>query len=280
MESGFDTYMNSGYVNQRNRKTTLILDVDDSTNNNYLGGNTEFKVRLLEPLIIDKHSEIYLDNFLTFNENISQTPSTSAFLLKINEFNINTNVASTIDNGTIFNKLIIPNENSSPQNYHTGVMHKGKKFNYVCDINPCKISILSGNITDLGGNPMFHGQNTGNGYTYTIAGMTSAKLQNLIKSGTSLTGIKVGPYTISNSINGSFLATFLTGTTSITFSSAVLISESDAETYFADGQGDIEFNTDSGLILVTNGTVGDNPNLHLINNPGRFIAEFSIISRE
>jgi hypothetical protein len=280
METGFDTYMNSGYVNRRNRKTTLILDVDDSTNDNYLGGNTEFKVRLLEPLIIDKHSEIYLDNFLTFNANISQTPSTSAFLLKINEFNINTNVASTIDNGTIFNKLIIPNESSSPQNYHTGVMHKGKKFNYVCDINPCKISILSGNITDLGGNPMFHGQNTGAGYTYTIAGITSGKLQNLIKSGTSLTRIKVGTHTISSIINGSFPATFLTGTTSITFSSDVLISESDAETYFADGQGDIEFNTDSGLILVTNGTVGDNPNLHLINNPGRFIAEFSIISRE
>ena len=281
MENGFDTYINSGYINKRNRKRTLILDVDDSINNSYLGGGNEFSVELLEPLIIDKHSEIYLDNFLTFNANISQTPGTSAFLIKINEFNTNTNVASTIDNGHIFNKLIIPNESGSSSNYHTGVIHKGKKFNYVCDINPGKIYTLSGTITDLGGNPIFHGPNPNTTFTYSLVGIQSGNLQDLITSDTKITQVQVGlnPPIILGP-DSSFPATFLTGTTSITFVSKDDITGTEAA-YFADGQGDIVFTKDGGgTITITNGTANDNPNLHLINNPGRFIAEFSIISRE
>ena len=166
MESGFDTYMNSGYTNKRNRKRTLIVDVSDSDDANHLGGGTEFKVDLFEPLVIDKHSEVYLDNFLSFNSNIGQTPSTSAFLLKINEFNMNSNVASSADNGTIFNSLIIPNEHKSVTNNHSAVIHKGKKFNYVCDINPQKLHSISGKVTDLSGKPIFHGTQTGNTFTY------------------------------------------------------------------------------------------------------------------
>ena len=85
--SDFDIYQNSGYTNKRNRKRTLIVDVSDSYADNHLGGGTEFKIDLFEPLVIDKHSEVYLDNFLSFNSNIGQSISAGAFLLKINEFN-------------------------------------------------------------------------------------------------------------------------------------------------------------------------------------------------
>ena len=61
----FNYYENSNYVNNRNRKRTLILDVSDSNADNHLGGGTEFKIDLFEPLVIDKHSEVYLDNFLS-----------------------------------------------------------------------------------------------------------------------------------------------------------------------------------------------------------------------
>ena len=64
MESGFDVFQNSVYKNKRNRKRTLIVDVSDSNADNHLGGGTEFKIDLFEPLVIDKHSEVYLDNFL------------------------------------------------------------------------------------------------------------------------------------------------------------------------------------------------------------------------
>ena len=80
------TYQNPRYTNERNRKRTLILDIDDSSHT-HLGSGTEFTVDLYEPLNIDKHSEIYLDNFTTYNCNLSDTNAHSSFCLKINEFN-------------------------------------------------------------------------------------------------------------------------------------------------------------------------------------------------
>ena len=172
--SAFDMYQNSGYINTRNRKKTLILDITDVGNSSLaLSGN--WNISLREPLIIDKHSEIYLDNFMTQNCNLNSTAASShiAFALRINEFQIDNNVASTIDkSGSIIsNSIIIPNENSSQENYFKAVVHKGKKFNYVCDINPTTIHSLSGSLTDLIGNPIFHGDLDTNRFTYALVGI-------------------------------------------------------------------------------------------------------------
>jgi hypothetical protein len=285
----FDVFQNSGYTNKRNRKRTLIVDVSDSNADNHLGGGTEFKIDLFEPLVIDKHSEVYLDNFLSFNSNIGQTPATSAFLLKINEFNMNSNVASSANNGNIFNSLVIPNEHKSVTNNHSAVVHKGKKFNYVCDINPQKIHSISGKVTDLSGSPIFHGIHRANTYTYSLTGITSGNIDRLILSGETFGGITggVGGGPLNPAISGAFLATHLDTATTLHFSTNRLITTgaplaSDEKTdNFTDGTGNITFTgTGTGAnIVITNG-VGDNPNLHLVNEPGRFIAEFSIISRE
>ena len=40
-------YQNSGYVNNRNRKKTLIIDFND-TDNTHLGSGTEFKIDLMK----------------------------------------------------------------------------------------------------------------------------------------------------------------------------------------------------------------------------------------
>ena len=285
----FDVFQNSGYTNKRNRKRTLIVDVSDSNADNHLGGGTEFKIDLFEPLVIDKHSEVYLDNFLSFNSNIGQTPATSAFLLKINEFNMNSNVASSSDNGTIFNSLVIPNEHKSVTNNHSAVVHKGKKFNYVCDINPQKIHSISGKVTDLSGNPIFHGIHRANTFTYSLTGITSGNIDRLILSGETFTGITGGAGAPLPAISGAFLATHLDTATTLHFSTNRLITtgdhgeDSDEKTdNFTDGIGNITFTgTGTGAnIVITNGAVGNNPNLHLVNEPGRFIAEFSIVSRE
>ena len=37
-------YENTGFVNKRNRKQILILDVDDSGGETYLGAGTEFNI--------------------------------------------------------------------------------------------------------------------------------------------------------------------------------------------------------------------------------------------
>ena len=276
--SNFDIFQNSGYTNKRNRKRTLIVDVSDSNADNHLGGGTEFKIDLFEPLVIDKHSEVYLDNFLSFNSNIGQTPATSAFLLKINEFNMNSNVASSEDNGTIFNSLVIPNEHKSVTNNHSAVVHKGKKFNYVCDINPQKIHSISGKVTDLSGHPIFHGTQTGNTFTYSLTGITSGNLSRLIKNGETFTSITGGGAAAAlPAISGSFLATHFKGATTLHFATDRLITPAEITSHFSNGTGLITFVIGATPVTITNGV---NPDLLLVNEPGRFIAEFSIVSRE
>ncbi len=283
--NGFNYFENSGYVNNRNRKRTLILDIDDSAaTDNHLGEAGEFNIQLYEPMIIDKHSEVYLDNFLSFNSNISQTGPSGAFLLKINEFNMNSNVAST-HNATggnpggqhIFNSLIIPNEHRSVENNHSSIVHKGKKFNYVCDINPQTISSLSGKVTDLEGLPMFHGPNRDHLFTYSITGIDNYSTSTLfpVEQNTTFNLTGTGVLTVPGSTTGVFLATHLGSTTTLHFA-----TNNELTSFDRTQDGTITFTNGGTSIVIDHSPASKNLDLHLINNPGRFIAEFSIISRE
>jgi len=271
-------YNNSGYRNNRNRKKILILDVDDSVlTDTHLGSGTDFSIDLHEPLIIDKHSEVYLDNFITYNSNISNIPENSAFVLKINEFNINSNVASSKNNNTIFNSIVIPNEHSTTANYHSVVLHKAKKFNYLCDINPCKITKISGKITNLAGDPMFHGKDPAYKYTYALTGIDVGSLDKPIPTGTYFTGIT----NLSNNAAGQFLAASHgapTGSTTLHFSSDTALGDFTLPPHSVDNITFVIADPPNDLKLEN--TIATNMNLSLIQNPGRFIAEFSINSRE
>ena len=92
MESGFDTYMNSGYNFDRLPKKTLLVRWHSSATD-----QTTIDLSLTEPLKIDVLSDIYLDNFTTFHNSSTSvsfnTPAKSAFVLNINEFNTKTNIA-------------------------------------------------------------------------------------------------------------------------------------------------------------------------------------------
>ena len=276
-ENNFQMYMNSGYKNPRNRKRTLILDIDDSAaSDTHLGSGSDFNINLFEPLIIDKHSEVYLDNVLTFNSNTATTISQAAFCLKINEFNMNSNVASSSNNNTVFNSLIIPNDHKTVDNNHGAVVHKGKKFNYVCDINPQTIYSLTGKITDLSGSPMFHGVGPTKKFTYTIVGIDSGKLSRLIKRGETFSAI-ASPDGVTTTSGGEFLTSHFKNSTELHF-----VTDTDIINLTAGGSThDITFTGSGGAanVVITNAT-STNENLHLLENPARFIAEFSIISRE
>jgi len=297
----FQMYQNTGYTNPRNRKRTLTLDVDDSsTLDTHLGAGSEFKVELFEPLRIDKHSEIYLDNFLTYNSNIANQMNNSAFLLKINEFNMNSNVASSTNGNSIFNSLVIPNEHKSVSGNHNVVVHKGKKFNYICDINPQTISSLSGTITNLAGDPMFHGPSTTAGYTYALTGIASmaavAGLSEpmfpLLAAEHNLQADRITTITIDGdsdspfTVDGDILAHTQGGADTIHFSSD---TDLDVSKFHSAGGTNITFTLNyrddssdrsgdgGGQLQFVNAS---NPNLQLIKSSGRFIAEFSIITRE
>ena len=148
-------YQNSGYQFERRNKKTLIIDVEDASGTAPLSTAGNFKVDLLEPLIVDKLCDIYLDNFSTFNSLLCGVNDRSCFSLQINEFNVNSNCASTNSNQHLFNRILIPNEHNSISDVHSSVIHKGKKMNYICSVNPGKITSITGKITDLAGNSMF-----------------------------------------------------------------------------------------------------------------------------
>jgi len=280
--SGFDMYQNSGYNNNRNRKKTLILDMDDSVaGETYLGAGTEFSITLREPLIIDKHSEIYLDNFMTFNSDVCDTYNLAAFALRINEFNINSGIASNSSENTIVGSIVIPNDNNNIDNYFSAVVHKGKKFNYICDINPQTISSISGKITDLNGDPIFHGSSTGTRFTYALTGIDTwgtpgtGPARALVK-GDMLTSISPAGGTPTAS-STRILTNTVQGANTIYFTAEeeLIPTEWDAV--------DIVF-TVSGLTGYADYTftisTATNLSVILLKQNARLISEFSIVSRE
>ena len=162
-----DFYQNHGYQLERMNKKTFILRVDSD-------GTINFNKPLQEPLIIDRLSDIYLESFLTFHRNISSTAPTetdfhssigdvnkTAFVLKINEFNNQGNS----NEGNFFNKIVIPHTipNDALDGASYRKIHKSRKLNYICSMNPTTLSSLSGTITDLNNAPIFAGDGPGGG---------------------------------------------------------------------------------------------------------------------
>lgn len=142
-------YQNPGYQFERRNKKTVILRVDVDSD-----GTINFNKPLQEPLIIDRLSDIYLESFLTWHAatnadgglNGADTLDSSAFVLKINEFNNQGNSSE----GNTFNKIVIPHTiEASKTNYRK--IHKSRKLNYICSMNPTTLSSLTGTITALDG---------------------------------------------------------------------------------------------------------------------------------
>jgi len=273
-------YNNSLYSNNRNRKKTLIIDFDD-TDDTHLGSGTEFKIDLREPFIIDKHSEIYLDHFLTFNCNLGDTHNHAAFALKINEFNINSGVASNTSSDKIDGAIIIPNDNNNISNYFGTVSHKAKKFNYICDINPIRLTSLSGKITDLNGDPIFHGTTTGNQFTYALVGIeswdTTSDTPRALNRGETITSISPASGPVADA-NVRILTDTLIDSSVIYFTTTSALVTTDWDT------GNIDFVINAVSPYATYDFTltrsGINPGMKLIGGNGRFTAEFSIVSRE
>jgi len=150
-------YQNSGYNFDRIPKKTLLVRWHSS------GGDQQtIDLSLTEPLKIDVLSDIYLDNFTTFHnasdDPTFNTPAKSAFVLNINEFNTQSNIASNSDANRkdIFNNIIIPSDaltkNSTDEITKS---HKSKKMNYICSTNPTTFTKITGKITDLNGGDIF-----------------------------------------------------------------------------------------------------------------------------
>tara|TARA_B100000214_G_C23951884_1_gene620909 strand:- start:495 stop:1331 length:837 start_codon:yes stop_codon:yes gene_type:complete len=275
-DSGLNLFQNSGYRNQRNKRQTLILDLED-TDNTDLAKASKFNIKLREPFIIDKPSEIYLDNFLTFNANLGDTHNHSAFVLKIDEFKINNGVASNISGDKLSGAIVIPNATNSVDHYFTAVVHKTKKFNYICDINPTTLHSINGQISDLAGNSIFHGTSKNeNQYIYAITGITgwinSAGTNEILINNAAITSIDINTVGGSPTFTGpTILANVQVNGQTIYFSSETPIVSQALPT----GKH-VTVTTSGGSFTLAS----TNDSLQLLKGNGRFIAEFTIVSKE
>lgn len=224
-------FMNTRYKNEFNSTKTLIVDVKGPTsdeNNVYnvnLTKDGKFSVKLPQTLNIDKTSEVFLNSFVTFNADVVDSSEKSSFLLNIDQFNINTVGASdenkstdssnlnNIENDKFLNKIVIPNENRNVQNYLTTISHKSKKLNYVCDINPSRINVISGSITNMQGKPIFASNDSENSLVYTLLNITTSNSPEWSKMKSTGTAIEPKPSNEKFFINsGTEIKVYCTGT--------------------------------------------------------------------
>lgn len=259
------TYQNSGYQFERRTKKTLILDITDTASVAPLSTASDFSIKLFEPLLVDKLSDVYIDSIATFNCLLSDINNRSAFSLKIKEFNVNSNVASSNSTSQqqLFNNILVPNEHNDVNDVYSVVMHKGKKMNYVCSINPGKITHISGKISDLAGNSIFSTSNS-NG--------DGGKLH-YVKLGSVITG----------TVDAGTAITFAGGTSgSGGFVTAFFMQSNTDDLYFysagstVDTPASLGAITSSGTPLNTKNT---DTNYYREGDHPRIIVEFVIASR-
>lgn len=131
-------FNHNNYKNNRTTKQTLIIDTGNLTT-----AETTFSNELHDTLIIDTKSDIYLDSLTTFNCKPNTDTDSMGFMINFPDFNQSNNISN---NEKINNKLFIPNESNS--NSHN-IIHKGKKLNYICSINPMILRKINFTITDL-----------------------------------------------------------------------------------------------------------------------------------
>ena len=137
-------YQNPSDNFERVNKQTFVIDVTINT-------GTDFSVTLHEPLKIDKLSDIYLESLLTFKaeqRNKADKPNYMGFILSINELPIQNNSS----NANMFNKVFISNMDTGASTGEVSI-HKSRKFNFICSVNPMTLSNISGSITNIKASP-------------------------------------------------------------------------------------------------------------------------------
>tara|TARA_B100000902_G_scaffold62797_1_gene69699 strand:- start:240 stop:779 length:540 start_codon:yes stop_codon:yes gene_type:complete len=146
------TYHNPNYTFERINSNTLIIEMDDDQNGNtdILSSSKQFNVNLIEPLTIDKLSDIYLTSFITSNCKQSNK-ALMAFVLDIDQFNIN----SISNDSSTHNKITIPNMETSTPSEQIILHTQNSDKKYICSINPCKLTNISGSIKSPSAAAMF-----------------------------------------------------------------------------------------------------------------------------
>jgi|TARA_B110000971_G_scaffold33291_1_gene30906 hypothetical protein len=113
------------------------------------GDSGDFVFNLVEPIIIDKMSDVFLDSFSMANcsgTNASASGASFGAVLKFDDINQN-----NFSNNTAINnaELIVLDEDLSTRGSASFVTAKNKKFNYMGVIQPGKYETINGKLTDI-----------------------------------------------------------------------------------------------------------------------------------
>ena len=132
-------YQNPSYQYERLKNKTITIHMDDFTNASKI-------YSLVEPLRIDKLSDVFIDSFIS-NNLLATAADSEVFVLGIKEFNI-----QSVSNKSIYNnKLIIPNTTGGTVGVNNTIAHRATKFNYIGSINPTTLSSLEISLTKSNG---------------------------------------------------------------------------------------------------------------------------------
>jgi len=134
-------YEHTNYFDDRNKH--LIIDLESTTGDPKAPHLKDFSVDLVEPLIIDRQSDIYLDSTIANKVNDKNDINTNnmGLLLSIDEFDIDNGYNLSTNNKLESHKMLIPNENFS-----------------VLGLSPITITEDFSDASEAGGGTGFSGQ--------------------------------------------------------------------------------------------------------------------------
>lgn len=132
-----------------------ILESPTLNSGNTFGQSVTYNIGDIVPknssgtsLKVDRIYDVYIESITTFNILPNTNKNRMAFVLEINDWNIDNNANMT----NISRSIIIPNEATSTGQTQT---HKSRKLNYLTHLTPDTISTISGRISLLNGENIF-----------------------------------------------------------------------------------------------------------------------------
>ncbi len=132
-----------------------ILESTSLNGGNTFGQSVTYNIGDIVPknssgtsLKVDRIYDVYIESITTFNILPNTTKNRMAFVLEINDWNIDNNANMT----NISRSIVIPNEATGTSQTQT---HKAKKLNYLTHLTPDTISTISGRISFLNGENIF-----------------------------------------------------------------------------------------------------------------------------
>lgn len=100
-------------------------------------------------LKIDRIYDVYIESITTYNILPNNLKNQMAFILEVNDWNIDNNTNMT----NMSRSIIVPNEATSTGTTQT---HKAKKLNYLTHLTPDTVRDISGRISFLNGGTIFN----------------------------------------------------------------------------------------------------------------------------